>query len=351
MNVVVFLPNWIGDVTMATPTLRALRTHFAGARLVGVMRPYVAEVLAGTPWLDEQVLYHPGSKDARLRSWSLLGQLRARKPELAVLLPNSLRTGALAWASGARRRIGFVRYGRGSLLTHKLYHPRHGRKYLPTPAIDCYLQLAYAAGCAWESPRLELATLAEDERGADAVWQKLGLPPGERVVTLNSGGAFGAAKQWPAEHFARLAQRLADDDGFSVLVNCGPAEREIARRIVALAGHPRVVSLADEQVPIGLTKACIRRSRLLVTTDSGPRFFAVAFGVPVVSLFGPVHPDWSRTHWAHETCLAESVPCGPCMKRVCPLAHHRCMRDLRVERVHDAVRQLLSATLAGAKAA
>ena len=47
MKIAVFLPNWIGDAVMATPALRAVRKHFRGAHVVGVMKPYVAGVLEG----------------------------------------------------------------------------------------------------------------------------------------------------------------------------------------------------------------------------------------------------------------------------------------------------------------
>ena len=241
-------------------------------------------------------------------------------------------------------RVGYVRDGRGPLLTRKLHHPRHGFGRLPFPAIDSYLQLAYALGCEPESPQIELNTLANDEEAADAVWKQSHLPPGDQVVVLNSGGAYGAAKLWPSEYFAELARRIVDEQGLAVLVTCGPDERDIARRIVALADHPRVVSLAEETNSIGLTKACVRRSRAMVTTDSGPRFFAVAFGVPVVTLFGPTHMGWTRTHYAREICLQHAVPCGPCGRRVCPLGHHDCMRSLSVERVYAAVRRQLGAS-------
>jgi heptosyltransferase-2 len=344
MNLTIFLPNWIGDVMMATPALRALRKRFPQAHFTGIMRPYVADVLAGKPWFDETLFYKPGAKDRELRAWSLIRKVRDRRPDAAVLFPNSLSTALIAWASGARERIGYIRYGRGPLLTTKLRHPRQRGKWLPTPGIDAYLQLASAMGCDWESPRMEAATTDIDELAADQVWEKFQLPPGNDVVVLNSGGAFGAAKLWPTEYFAELAGKIAVDHGLSVLVNCGPAEKKIAAEIVRQANHPRVVSLADEEVPIGLTKACIRRSRLLVTTDSGPRFFGVAFGVPTVSLFGPTHIAWSRTHAEHEICLSHQVPCGPCMKRVCPLGHHRCMRDLTVATVLAAVEQQLQRT-------
>jgi heptosyltransferase-2 len=338
MRIAVFLPNWVGDVVMATPMLRALRKHFgANAELIGIHKPYLSDVLAGSNWLDRTILYDRRSKETAHHTWPVVKALRAARPEIAVLLPNSLRSAVMARLAGIPTRVGYARYGRGALLTHKLYHPRLGRAYLPTPGIDAYLQLAYALECEAESPRLELATTALEEASADDVWRRLRLPPGEHVVVLNSGGAYGAAKHWPIEHCAALATRIATERHKSVLVLCGPAERQIASEIVQRAAHPHVVSLADEQLSLGLSKACVRRSALLVTTDSGPRFFGIAFGKPVVTLFGPTHPRWSTTHDPRETELQHKVPCGPCSKRVCPLGHHQCMRDQTVDRVFAAV--------------
>src|SRR5262249_25169835 len=59
-HLVVSPPSWIGDAVMATPAVRALRRRFAGARLVGVCKPYVAGVLEGADWFDEVVLAHGG---------------------------------------------------------------------------------------------------------------------------------------------------------------------------------------------------------------------------------------------------------------------------------------------------
>lgn len=334
----VFLPNWIGDAAMCTPTLRALARHFGSdAELIGILRPYVADVLAGTSWLHDFVFFHKKSRNPTHRTLAVARELRARRLDAIVLLTNSFRSAAIARWSGASTRIGYARYGRSALLTHRLFYPRVGWRWLPTPAIDSYLQLANALGCESESPRIELATLPADEEAADTVWKHWDLPPGDQVVVLNSGGAYGAAKLWPGEYFAELARRIAVEQGLAVLVTCGPAERALARQIVAQACHPRVVSLADETPSIGLTKACVRRSRLMVSTDSGPRFFAVAFDVPLVTLFGPTHVDWSRTHYPREVTLQHAVPCGPCGQRVCPFAHHDCMRLLSVDRVYRAV--------------
>lgn len=337
MHIGLFLPNWIGDAVMAGPALRALRKHFGPTdTLIGIMRPYVADVLAGTGWLDDQFFYAPRSPDAELGSWNLVRRLRRHKLDLAVLFTNSLRSGLLALLGGAKERIGYVRHGRRFLLTRRLQPPRSAGKLIPCPMVDYYLELAYAAGCRPESRRLELATSCDDERACDVVWSRLGLN-GRPVAAFNSSGAFGAAKLWPPEYFASLARLVADQLRHDVLVLCGPSEREIAADIVRRAGHPRVVSLADEPLGIGLSKACIRRSRILVTTDSGPRHFAVAFGVPAVGLYGPTPPVWGQNPEARGSDLHLDLDCLGCHRRTCPLGHHRCMRDLTVDRVYQAV--------------
>lgn len=342
MNIGVFLPNWVGDVVMATPALRALREHFGpAARLVGVMRPYVAEVLAGTPWLDECLLYDSKSRDPSRRGFGFWLELRRRRLDTAILMPNSLRTALWAWAARAKERIGYVRYGRGPLLNRKLMPRREGKRFVPVSAVDYFLDLAYAAGCPPAPRQVELATLPADERAADAVWKKFRFPRDGRVVVLNTGGAFGAAKLWPTGYFASLARRLAVEERRWVLVICGPAERELAREIVRGARHPRVQSLADERMSIGLSKACVRHAELMVTTDSGPRHFAAAFDVPVVTLFGPTAMEWSENYHPQAVHLQLELDCVPCQRRICPLGHHRCMRDLSIDEVFRAVQQRL----------
>ena len=343
MHVAVFLPNWVGDVVMATPALRALRTAYPTARVTGVLRPYVAQVLAGTSFLDETRIYDPKSKLPEERSWSVVRALRRDPIDMALLLTNGFRTAAMAWACGARQRVGYRMHYRGKLLTHPVPAPCDATRRLALPALDAYLQLARHAGCGDESPRLELGTLPHDEQAADEVLQSFGWRGQPSYAVLNPGGAFGPAKLWPVEHFAILARRLADERGLHVLVHCGPSERELARRIAKLAERPQVASLADAQLGLGLSKALVRRSKLLVTTDSGVRFFGAAFGVPVISLFGPTDASWSTIYYPQETCLQKPVPCGPCRQRECPLEHHRCMRDLLPEEVWQACRHALAA--------
>lgn len=329
MKIAVFCPNLIGDTVMATPAFRALRRSFPDATLGGVIKAHVAPTLDGTTWFDELICFKPGSRNRGESMFGIVNKLRADRYEVAILFPNTLRSAWIAWLANIPRRIGFALHGRGLLLTDRLQFPHDatGRR-LPTPIVELYLKLARRLDCQIDSIRIELATTAADEAEADFAWSELGLPTGERVVCLNTGGAFGPAKSWPSEHFAALARRLAVDADLSVLVLCGPRERAAALEIVRAAGHPRVVSLANRPLGIGLSKACVRRAALLITTDSGPRHFAAAFNTPVVALFGPTHVSWTRTYHPRAWNVVHPVPCGPCQRPVCPEGHHRCMRDL-----------------------
>jgi heptosyltransferase II len=339
MKIAVFLPNWIGDAVMATPAFRALRRRYPDDELIAVCKPYVAGVLDGSPWFDERIFLGSGSG-----ALAIAAQLRRRAVNWAILFPNSFRTALTAWLGGCRRIVGFNRYGRRWMLTDSL-GPIWGTdgRPKPTPILDDYNRVAERAGCTWPGYRLELFTTAADELAAADVWRRGGLDRFHEVICFNPGAAFGAAKHWYAESFAALAQALIDSRGSSILVLCGPAEREMARQIASLTARPQIYTLADCDLSLGLTKACVRRSSLLVTTDSGPRHFGTAFDRPVVTLFGPTHVAWTETYHPLGAHLQIKVDCGPCQKRVCPL-DHRCMKLLTPAAVFATVQELLQQT-------
>src|SRR5262245_11642606 len=218
MNIAVMLPGWIGDAVMATPALRALRLHFADARITGVAKPYVAGVLAGGDWFDE-LIHMQGV-------WSTARALRERSIDLAVLFPNSFRSALTVFLGGCKRRVGYVRYWRSLLLTDRLATVRGSDgKPLPSPIIDAYNKLVEHVGCPSPGWRMNLFTTAEDETAAARIWDAAGITESSEVIGINPGAAFGAAKHWPSEYFAELARDLAEQRGCGVLVLCGPAER------------------------------------------------------------------------------------------------------------------------------
>ena len=334
----VFMPSWVGDAAMATPALRAIsRLSNDGDSMVGIMQPVVSEVLRGTPWFSDEILFSKRGWNERLR---LALRLRAARLDAVLLLTNSLWTAMVSVLAGIPRRIGYARDGRGWLLTHSLPGQRSAGKYVPVSAVDYYLQLAGLIGGDTRNRRMELVVQAEDVAMTNALWQSIGFSKERPTVVINSSGAWGAAKLWPAEHVEQLAARIAQNHRWQVLLHCGPAERAAADAVAARLNHPHVRSMGSaERLPIGLSKGVLARASAVVSTDSGPRHIAVALNRPVVSLFGPTDPAWTTTYNLPESELGLNLPCRSCWKKSCPLEHQRCLRDLGVETVYAAVVQ------------
>jgi heptosyltransferase-2 len=376
-RIAVFLPNWVGDAVMATPALRALRERFPDARIDWLGKGICLDVLTGLPWADS--LRPDLSLGAGLGGLMRMSRhIRRQRYDLAVLLPNSFRTAALAWSGGARRRIGYARDGRRWLLTEAPTPPRDAAGRLtPISAVRYYLSLVERLGCAVPAqPRMELAAPESDIRRADTLLTRAGVAfgtgaaPGKGptaggaepgptaggeapsgasggpLVMLNPGASFGTSKLWPAERYAALADALARGRGARILINAAPGEADLARAVASAMETVPAVNLADEDNSLGLLKALLGRCDLLVTNDTGARHVAAAMGAAVVTVFGSTDPRWAQIDYPRERiCRAEHVPCSPCQQKTCPKppgrAHLRCLWEVPVADVLAAAETLL----------
>ncbi len=340
-KLLVVLPNWVGDVVLATPTLRAIRESYPDAHIGYVMRPYVSEVLQPCGWCDE-VFYWSGSKNKARQQHDFLrlaGEIRKRKYEVALLLSNSFRAALLAKLARVKIRIGYNRDGRALLLTVKMLPDRLEGKFMPVSMVRYYAGLARYLGCNVDENRLELGVHEDDQRKADALLAAGGIGENDKFAAIVPGAAYGSAKCWPPSHFGALIDMLADRTGLKSVVACGPGEREIGMRIRQAARQDAAVVL-EEPAGLGPLKALIGRTDLLVTNDTGPRHFAKAFGKPVVTVFGSSEPRWTDTVYPMERKVRVDVPCGPCMLKRCPL-DHRCMNLVTAEMVCEQALDLL----------
>jgi heptosyltransferase-2 len=351
-KILVVQPSWVGDAVMATPTLRALRELYPSAHMSYLMRRYVKPVYAGMPWADQLITYRTGKTKAKAgkgQFFDLAARLRAARFDLAVLLPNSFKSALVCKMAGIPRVVGYERDGRGFLLTDKLLPVKDRGKFIPSPIVKYYLGLAHYLGSGHRDLRLQLFVTEGEKREARDVLARCGLDPDlERpashgrppLIVLNPGAAFGAAKCWRAEYFAELADRLIDELGATVLLSAAPKERAIVETIKRQMRHAPV-DLSTAGMTLGSLKEIVRRCDLMVTNDTGPRHIAAALDVPVVTVFGPTHPEWTEIYYAKERQVAVKVFCGPCQKKTCPL-DHRCMTRLTPGMVYEKAVELLS---------
>ena len=348
-RILVVQPSWVGDAVMATPTLRAIREHFPCAHISYLLRRYVKPIYSGMPWADQLITYRTGKTKAKAGKgfFDLAARLRRGKFDLAILLPNSFKSALICKMAGIDRIVGYERDGRGFLLSDKLLPVKDKGKFVPTPIVKYYMGLAHYLGSAHRDLRLELFVTEHERKEALEVLTRAmvgdidrpaakGNPP---LVMLNPGAQYGAAKCWLPEYFAKLADRLTMELGATVMISAAPKERPIVEAIQRHLTHA-VIDLSPLGMTLGSLKDIVRRCDLIVTNDTGPRHIAAAFGVPVVTVFGPTHPEWTEINFERERKVAVKVFCGPCQKKTCPL-DHRCMTRLTPGMVYDAAVGLL----------
>jgi heptosyltransferase-2 len=336
-TILVSCPNWVGDVVMATPTFDCIRQNFPAARIVGLIRRYARGVVEDGPWFDELIEINDKTIGGLL---DLISQLRRLKPDLAVILQNSFRSVLIARLGGARRIYGYRRNGRTALMTGGPAPWRNNNHITPMPMVEYYMEI-----CRWlnfdRPSQLKPRLFCSDttlEKGARII-ESYGIRPADMVIGMNPGARFGSSKCWPPEHFARLADMISRQWDCKIMLFIGPGEQDLGQRIVELS-RAKIINTGPDNINLSLLKPLIQRCRLLITNDTGPRHYAVAFDIPVVVIMGPTDPRYTNANLGKTIVLRRELECAPCHHKECA-QHHSCMAEISPQEVKRAVEQLL----------
>lgn len=327
-------PNWVGDLVMATPILEACLADPRFERVTVAVRAQLAAVLDHGPLAPHVTPLRDSAAEA-----GILAELR---PDAVLLLTSSFGAAWRACRARVPIRAGAALRGRGWLLTHRLVPPTRDGRRVPVPTAHLQRDVAGLLGVLVPSlhPRLHLA---EATRAAvRELLRGLGIAADEPYVLCAPGAAFGAAKLWPPAHFGAALDELQRRHGWRAVITGGPGEEPQIEAVAAACAH-RAVSLAGVARDLVGLKALVAGCRLLVVGDSGPRWYAAAFDVPCVSVMGPNFPELTATSLELcEVVRLEGLECAPCLRRRCPLGHHRCLRELGPERVVEAAERVLA---------
>jgi heptosyltransferase II len=333
-RLVVRAPNWVGDLVMATPVLHAaaLDARFCDVRIV--LRGHLADVLADGP-LAERIV--PLARDAdEVRVY------RGLAPDAVMLLSNSLGAAWRAFRAAVPVRAGAALSYRRPLLTHAVRPPSSSGRRVPIPTAHLHADVAGLLGVRPKSLAPRLDVRPETAQRAREVLIAAGLRDDEPHFVVCPGAAFGAAKLWPPERFAEAAREIALERGWRAVVTGAPSERALVEDVAQRLGN---LAIAPDSSSGGLAllRAWTADARLVLVGDSGPRWFAAAFGVPCVSVMGPNFPELTQSSMERARIVrVEGLECSPCLERRCPLGHHCCMQDLPTAAVVRAARELLA---------
>jgi lipopolysaccharide heptosyltransferase I len=344
----------MGDVVHTLPAAQALRARFPDAHLGWVVEQQHAELLRGQPFLDSVHVWTGRNVRSII---GLVRELRKTRWDVAIDFQGLLRSAVVAWASGARRRIGYVPVKE---LAHLFYTECVPRGTMDEHAVERSLKLAETFGSTWCEPAVERPYLDSStargqaidgrrwfplwpnaaERGEVARWlSQQGFDKTRHRMVVINPHCRKDANRWPAARYSALAARLLEHEGVRVAISGARSTRDLCDEIVNVLPDGAVWRADGQFGLLGATEL-FAHAAAIVTGDTGPMHLAVAVGTPVVALFGPASSRRTGPYTGSAIVLDHRLECAPCYAdRQCPLGHNppQCLAEITVEEVCQAV--------------
>ncbi|MEM0896942.1 MAG: lipopolysaccharide heptosyltransferase II [Verrucomicrobiota bacterium] len=316
-------PNWLGDACMAVPAARAIKHGRPDLKLTVLCNANLKEMWETIPEVD--VVLTRVKKESPFR---VARTLKAEGPfDVALLLPNSVRSALEVWLAGIPKRIGYAGHRRRWMLNQIIPEPKNEGP--PRHHAERYIHMAKRIG----------ADMGAVPRESPKTPQGWGYAPRQRLG-ICAGAEYGPAKRWFPERFAEAAKRVkAQLPGCELVLFGGPKDVEIGAEISRmlegdcrnLSGKTTMRELIDE----------LHQCTALLTNDTGTMHLAAALGVPTISIFGSTEPAWTAPAGSNHRILRHHVECSPCFLRECPM-DMRCMKAVEVEEAVSAVMETVA---------
>lgn len=360
-RILIIKPSSLGDLVHALPVLAALREAHPKAHIAWLVNEELADLLEGHPLLDDVIRFDRRRFGRMWRSPRILidflqfvGEIRRERFDLVVDLQGLIRSAFLAYASGARQRVGFRTAREFSWLFYskRVRCPQDVRH-----AVDRNLLIAASLGIDVDEPRFPLGLRTEELIAAREMLQQsarragiaIPLPTDPRSTPFSAGrgggdesftavlpGARWVTKQWKPQRVAALIDRMAAAGMPPCVLLGGPDDRAYAERVFADC-ETTFVDLVGRTTLRELT-AIIALAGRVVSCDSGPMHIAAALNKPLTAIFGPTDPARCGPYSPAARVVHGDVDCLSCYLRTC--SHHSCMEYLQVDRVLEEIRRL-----------
>lgn len=292
MNILIELPTWLGDTIMATPSIEEIVKQYPNAKIT----------FFGSFVSTEALKAHPNSLHVKIDEskkctsriyWLYKTAKGLGRFDLAISFRSSFTSKLFLWFLNAKEKIQYKK---------NIYTGHQVEKYAKALHVKPQNLKLYQKPYKFSRPTLG----------------------------INPGATYGSAKRWYPEEFAKVANHFSKTH--DIVIFGGPNEVEIANKVEKLI-HTKVTNLAGKTSITQLIEK-IAGLDLFVTNDSGPMHIAAAYKVPTVTLFGPTkHDETSQWHNPNGYIISHNLECAPCMKRMCPLKTHECMKGIKAEEV------------------
>jgi heptosyltransferase II len=325
-NIVIRMPNWLGDAVMATPVLEDVRKKYPQAKITALCQASTATLLAENPHVDEFLTFSRNKESIK----DVRETLKRQNFDLGILLTGSFSSAWWFYKANIPVRLGYKMHFRSLLLTDGVDVPKN---YETQHLVITYKQILLPLGVPVSDTAPELFLTAQEKLEAEQYLEEENIYPENIIIGINPGAAYGSAKCWPEERFRELTKRLLTDPKVRVIYFGDKTSKPLVDKICE-GLSPRVMNLANK-TNLRELMALIFRCGLFITNDSGPMHIASAIRTPLVAIFGSTN-EIKTGPYGGGRVIHKHVPCSPCYLRKCPI-DFRCMMQITVD---DVIREV-----------
>lgn len=326
----------LGDLTLTTPFIHALRKAAPDAHITFLADEKLKDVVLHNPYIDEVITIDKKGRDNSILALIACAH-RLSKMDFDVLInlhPNE-RCSFICAFTKTKLRVG---------TTHTIFKP-FWNVFTPLNrkihAADMYLDVLRQFGVEKLIHNgLEIFPSEEHLQNAEDFWRDNGVFASDKLVGFNIGSAV-VTKRWASERFAKVADLLAAK-GYKPVFFGGTMDEAMVNDAVKFMQTTPII--ATGYFTIGTLAAAMRRCSLIITNDSGPMHVAISQKVPIVAMYGPSSPKLYGPYTNDAIIVTAQPPCLGCasgMKHKC--ADMQCMERLTVEQVMQAAEKILLA--------
>ena len=307
MKILIELPTWLGDTVMATPAIENLSNFFNDSEITLIGSIVAIEALKNHPKVTKTYVLEKNYFNLYTTIKSF-GEF-----DVFFSFRSSFRSKFMKFFISSKRKYQFDK--------NKFIEGHQVEKY--NNFINIVMNINSIPG--------ELI-LHSKKKTKDSK---------NKLVGINPGASYGSAKRWYPKKFADVAIDLSSH--YDIVIFGGTSEKEIALDIEKYLIEKGVTNYQNLSDKTSITELIsqIENLDLFITGDSGPMHLAAAYKIPTVAIFGPTN-DKETSQWMNEKSIIvkKNLECQPCMKRACPLKHHKCMKLLEASDVLGAVKRL-----------
>lgn len=336
----------IGDLVLATPTLRALRNRFPQSHISLLTMPKAVGVVTGSPYVDEVFTldlnkYPHFLSFLRRRGFKeilgLIKRLREKHFDMAISLfslvrrRGIIRMALLFYLIGVKYRVGRDTDGRGFFYNIKVPEKGGGTKH----EVERNLDVARTLGADIKDKCLEVYVSNEDRKYVSQFLSQNRVLDNDLIIGLNPGASI-PSHLWGKENFAKLGDELIKRYQTKIVITGGPDEMKLADEIASMMEARPII--AAGKTTLKQFANLMERCNLFITNSTGAMHMAVAMNTPLIALLGP-DPVKYFPYGDRCVVIKKDVSCSPCYKLKCK--KHLCMKLITVEDVLQAAEELL----------